>query len=243
MRHLKALMQKNAINWRRTWKGSIFELVCPALLCLLIVWIRTLIEIEMSEVTDVYKEQVPLYPPVNLNPNTMQWVITNNSINAQANRLSDFMDYTGYTGDASNSGTYSPMSDPASPYKFIPAQCMAATNGKTERNREVYDSPIVAYISESNSIETDLVNQLNVLFESQRVNNDKLTALNMRVQSFASKDELFAYIEDSKYGQPEMPAICFGFRLFESDMQTDYELELFFQDLYPSTYESIPNQK
>lgn len=143
------------------------------------------------------------------------------------------MDYTGYTGDASNSGSYSPMSDPWSPYKFIPAQCMAATNGQSERNREVYDSPIVAYISESNSIETDLVNQLNVLFESQRVNNDKLTALNMRVQSFASKDELFAYIEDSKYGQPEMPAICFGFRLFESDMRTDYELELFFQDLYP----------
>jgi hypothetical protein len=55
-RHLKALMHKNAINWRRTWKGSIFELLCPALLMLLLVWIRTLITIEISEPTDVYKE-------------------------------------------------------------------------------------------------------------------------------------------------------------------------------------------
>ena len=53
-RHFKALMRKNAINWRRTWCGSILEIVCPALLMLLLVYTRTLVKSTVFGMTDMY---------------------------------------------------------------------------------------------------------------------------------------------------------------------------------------------
>ncbi len=41
LRHFRALMKKNAINWRRTIVGSAFEILCPVLLMFLLVYIRT----------------------------------------------------------------------------------------------------------------------------------------------------------------------------------------------------------
>jgi hypothetical protein len=66
-----------------------------------------------------------------------------------------------------------------------------------------------------------------VLFEFQRTKNDKIVDLNMRVEEFDSKDALFDYISNGKYGQPDHPGICFGFRVFENTL-INYELELFF---------------
>jgi len=40
-RHFKALMKKNAINWRRTLVGSLMELICPIVLMMILVYART----------------------------------------------------------------------------------------------------------------------------------------------------------------------------------------------------------
>lgn len=37
-----------------------------------------------------------------------------------------------------------------------------------------------------------------------------------------------------------MPGICFGFKVMEHDYH-DYEVELMFNDLPPSRYDSVPN--
>ena len=53
-----------------------------------------------------------------------------------------------------------------------------------------------------------------------------------RFEEFESKDKLFAYIEDSKYGLDEHPGVCFGFTVHEHSA-TDVEVELFFNPLNP----------
>ena len=109
-RHLKALMRKNRINWVRTWKGSIFELICPALLMLLLVWVRTLIKIEISDPSDVFIQQQPLYPLVALDATSGKWAINPASIAAQSKNLETFFTYTKYNS--------------TNPYSFIPPHCI-----------------------------------------------------------------------------------------------------------------------
>jgi len=47
-------MRKNAIGWRRTWCGSILEIICPALLMLFLVYVRTLIKRKSFGESDLY---------------------------------------------------------------------------------------------------------------------------------------------------------------------------------------------
>lgn len=65
---------------------------------------------------------------------------------------------------------------------------------------------------------------------------------NFTFREFESTDALFAYIADGQYGYPDMPAVCFGFKVIEYS-ESDYELELFFNDLSPREYTAIPDQK
>lgn len=176
-------MHKNAINWRRTWKGSIFELICPALLMLLLVWIRTLIDIEISDPSDVYKDQYPLYPPVALNPTSGQWVLNQNSINSQNARLTDFLKYTNFADARPSTGQVDTTLDPRSPYNFIPPHCVRAmpTNGRNASDG-AFNQPLIAVVTEGNDIEQDLIDQLSVLFEAQKAANPDLAKVDMRVK-------------------------------------------------------------
>jgi len=47
-RHFKALLKKNVISWKRNVCCSIFEIMCPLLLMIVMVWVRT--KISISEV-------------------------------------------------------------------------------------------------------------------------------------------------------------------------------------------------
>jgi hypothetical protein len=49
------------------------------------------------------------------------------------------------------------------------------------------------------------------------------------LKEFASKDVLFEYISSIDFGQPERPAVCYGFTIHER-AKNDVELELFFND-------------
>jgi hypothetical protein len=53
-RHFKALSRKNAINWRRTWCGSILEILCPAFLMLVLSAARNLVKPTSAGNTDMY---------------------------------------------------------------------------------------------------------------------------------------------------------------------------------------------
>ena len=52
------------------------------------------------------------------------------------------------------------------------------------------------------------------------------------------------YIASDKIGtSPEYEGVCFGFSVHENEAKNKYELELFFNDMWPRWLRSIPNQK
>lgn len=65
---------------------------------------------------------------------------------------------------------------------------------------------------------------------------------NFTIKYFKSNDELINYIEQPEYGLAESPAVCFGFKIIENS-NTNYEIELFFNDLDPRYLMSLPDQK
>ena len=68
----------------------------------------------------------------------------------------------------------------------------------------------------------------------------KLTSLNglphfgnFTIMAFDSNEEFDSYVEADHYGfNDNHPAVCFGFQIHENS-ETDYELELMFNDLFP----------
>ena len=63
-------------------------------------------------------------------------------------------------------------------------------------------------------------------------------------KEFDTKEDLEAYIADERIGStPEWGGLCFGFMIHENDNKNKYELELFYNDLWPGWLKAIPNQK
>ena len=63
------------------------------------------------------------------------------------------------------------------------------------------------------------------------------------LRPFESKDELWAYISHPEYElNMDRQGICFGFHIIENS-QNDYELDLYFNDLFPTNIRSLPSQR
>ena len=60
-------MWKNGVNAKRTWFGSILEIICPILLMFIIVWARTAIDIVDAPEFDIWQLKKPIYPTAMLN--------------------------------------------------------------------------------------------------------------------------------------------------------------------------------
>ena len=68
---------------------------------------------------------------------------------------------------------------------------------------------------------------------------------NFRLKAFESQKELDDYIGSEDYGFGEnKEGVCFAFAVHENgENRNKYELELFFNDMWPRWLKSIPNQK
>ena len=53
---------------------------------------------------------------------------------------------------------------------------------------------------------------------------------------------MWDYIEHVDYGIDEInrPGVCFGFSVIENALD-DYEIEMYFNDLWPSSFYSLPD--
>ena len=65
-----------------------------------------------------------------------------------------------------------------------------------------------------------------------------------KLKAFESQAELDAYIADERVGlDPEVEGVCFAFAVHENEDKNKYELELFYNDMWPGWLRAIPNQK
>lgn len=71
------------------------------------------------------------------------------------------MQYNNYISmiELQNQAIYEPLLDPLGPLYFFPDHC------KERSNR--FGSPIIAYVAQDNQIESDMIMQLEMLFEKQ----------------------------------------------------------------------------
>lgn len=108
-RHYFALMRKNYINWKREGCSSVVQLVCPGLLMLMLVWIRSLITPSELDAHALFLLEVP------------QYTVTLDSLGAldiagTNTRLEAFSNYYQYPIDVTT--------DSQSPLEFNPVSCM-----------------------------------------------------------------------------------------------------------------------
>ena len=65
---------------------------------------------------------------------------------------------------------------------------------------------------------------------------------NFKFKEFESVDALQDYIASDKIGtSEEWEGICYGFKIHENEAKNKYELELFYNDLWPGWLNAIPN--
>jgi hypothetical protein len=151
MSHLVALSKKNFYNWRRTWKGSAGELLCPTALMLLLVWVRTLEGLKYSQ---------PAQNPIDLQRVYFDPTVESNgawNIDPQASaKVKDFLTFTEYPLITNSNvkgydgGNYAIEKDYNGPLGFMPPHCVGGMGGRAVSG---FPSPIVATLKSDSVIQ------------------------------------------------------------------------------------------
>ena len=159
--HLKVLLRKNAISYRRTLFGSASEVIFPVIIFALLCLMRY--SLPVTVLSDEYKIQdlkAAFYPVTQLNTLTDTWESSNYQVTQAGIDLVPFMyhaDYkalleTGDTGDGNTTKLFNPFLDFMGPLYLFPLNCWS--------NDLMYYAPALAYIKQDNQIERDVVDQL-----------------------------------------------------------------------------------
>ena len=139
-------MRKNAINWKRTWLGSISEMLCPVMLMFVLLYFRYKITTEYVGEFDITLLKKPFFPTTGWNSTTNLFDNSNFAATKQGLKVKDFMNYVNYTTSTQigDQAVYSSLTDPLGPFYFFPPHC----SGSSSR----FASPIIAYVNQENQI-------------------------------------------------------------------------------------------
>lgn len=91
LRHLSALSRKNYINWKRTWLGSLLEILFP-IFCMWLVTIPYRMSDPVNKEEQVFLNYAFAQYPVT-NPIGIRWVLTPE----QPDDLEEFLDFANIT--------------------------------------------------------------------------------------------------------------------------------------------------
>jgi len=159
IRHFEALMKKNFITWKRNIACSCFEVICPAMLMFILVWLRTTIDPTPTASASLMDFQTPFYSPMDIN-STGGWSINTLELSKGLGGFMQANDYNS-TKTETNSTTYFAPLDLTGPLNFFPSQCNKSNSFTLPREYQ----PVIAYIENDNQITADVVEELNVLFD------------------------------------------------------------------------------
>jgi len=217
-RHWKALMKKNAILWRRRPFCSLFEIICPVLAMLVMVFLRY--HIGSSSIPYnllIEKVKVPSLPGLKWSSKSSKkhpngsWsnsIVTHRSIGKD---LTAYMNYTEYPTKfhyRNPEHQYSLIEDVRGPLYFIPEDCLEVNSFQLPP----VEMPIIAVVGEWNQATYMMQNYLETLFDWQktsrlikpflRIDGKNATYPDFQFMNFTSKDELFAYTSAENYTYP-----------------------------------------
>jgi hypothetical protein len=109
-KHFLALMRKNYINWRRNPCSAVCSLVCPGLLMLILVWLRTIISAKVFDSKTLFVLETPQF--------MVDMVDGQLDIASTQTRVGPFFDFYLLPTNVSNVST-----SPYSPLNFDPETC------------------------------------------------------------------------------------------------------------------------
>ena len=164
MRHFKALLKKNYLNYRRTPHGTAAEIGVPIVLSLILLIIRFLMKPIHVEDLDIYQLKKPYYPTTLWDESVGNWTMTNYDNTQLGLDLTPFMLHADYVSvmskDKEEGAIYNPFLDPLGPFYMFPTNCFG-------KGLATY-SPVIAFIDNGSELGQDVAFQLEILFAKQR---------------------------------------------------------------------------
>lgn len=91
-RHFKALNRKNLILWRRTPTCAVFEILLPAALMCLMVWLRTKVQVKHTDLTALEKYKHPVFPGLTYS-DRKSWTWDPDAVTDFEQSFMNFVDY------------------------------------------------------------------------------------------------------------------------------------------------------
>lgn len=180
-RQFNALMRKNFISWRRRTKCSFFEILCPALVMLIMVFLRAKIDVEEKNFSleSMLKARKPTFTAFSYagdltdDPTDSGWSGVKSTVQVSLD-LNGFMKYAEFPNEAfyEKHNLYEMAEDTKSPLFFIPFNCIKENSYVTPR----VASPIIAHVG-WNKPTAMMVEYLKTLIDFQRTNIDKVKKL------------------------------------------------------------------
>ena len=116
IRQFSALTKKNFISYVRQPGCAVFQLLCPGLLMLILVWIRTKITATTTPYINYEEYKKPLFPGLEYT-GSQTW--STGDFQTTSARQDGFFTYDNYT-----QGTYSIVADFNGPLYFNPSHCL-----------------------------------------------------------------------------------------------------------------------
>jgi hypothetical protein len=111
----------------------------------MLMMLRMQIKVEYIENIDLAKLRHGLYPPTKFDPDTNEYAMSFDTINAQLEKLTPFMMNGNVTTDKEAEG-YIPMLDVTGPLMYFPPHCVEL------KESLVFESPVIAYIKSDSII-------------------------------------------------------------------------------------------
>ena len=145
-RQFKALMRKNWINWKRSPKCSFCEICCASYIFLLLVWIRTLINVQTFDVGELAIARHPLLPTLWYNSTTSNWTLSE-KVNEPVQNFTEYNRYPTNPQDPLGPRTkdYDARSDAFGFMGFIPTQCFKNNSFMIDK----VEAPVIAVVGDS----------------------------------------------------------------------------------------------
>ena len=224
-RHVKTLTRKNCINWRRTWLGSLLELVMPVLV------MGALCFYKINASPETVPEEKLLHLASAQYPVTQRVGINYYEVPEQPADMLDFLDFANITDESPVDDFYERY-----PQFFYPQHCYLLTPRRNPLDPDEPQFPTearnisyIAYVKNGNRIEIEFLEQLKLILREQyRFAPDMFH--NYTLLEFENAELLNYYLAHPDYGLvAHRPAVCFA---FEIDKLSDsrYELHMHFND-------------
>ena len=223
-RHIRALMYKNYINWKRAWLASLLELLIPILVtagpCYYKSWKQPEVSDELQLLHYAYA-QYPVTHQVGIN-----WYPIRNYTDEHAEFLR-FANITDSEGDFFRKN----------PQFFFPQQCYSFKNGtdvlrsgnKTLESSGARNMTAIGIVRNHNRVEVEFMDQLKLILRQQHDYAPDVYH-NFTFKEFEKTEIMDLYLQHPDYSlTPERPGLCFAVEIVKySDLR--YELHLFFND-------------